>query len=54
MDDAAKDWRRLSLDREGSKKQRREKRITYINNNDTVEVQIEEDTTRGDDQWYQI
>ena len=30
------------------------KRITYISNNDTVEVQIEEDTTRGDDQWYQI
>ncbi|CAG2256903.1 unnamed protein product [Mytilus edulis] len=50
IDDAAKDWRRLSLDREGGKKQRREKRITIINNNDTVEVQIEEDTNSGDDQ----
>lgn len=26
IDDAAKDWRRLSLDREGGKKQRREKK----------------------------
>ncbi|CAG2234274.1 unnamed protein product [Mytilus edulis] len=49
IDDAAKDWLRFSLDREGGRKQRRERK-NNINNNDTVEIQIEEDNTRGDDQ----
>ncbi|CAG2237126.1 unnamed protein product [Mytilus edulis] len=49
IDDAAKDWLRFSLDREGDRKQKRVKK-NNINNNDTVEIQIEEGHTRGDDQ----
>ncbi|XP_052087858.1 uncharacterized protein LOC127724896 [Mytilus californianus] len=41
IEDAAKYWLRFSLDREGSRKQRREIK-NNINNTDTVEIQIEE------------
>ena len=49
IEDAAKDCLRFSLDREGGRKQRRERK-NNTTDNDTVEIQIEEDHTRGDDQ----
>ncbi|CAC5379114.1 unnamed protein product [Mytilus coruscus] len=49
LEETGKDWLRFSLDREGGMKQRRERK-NNINNNDSVEIQIEEDNTRGDDQ----